>query len=78
MCFARAVFPRSEKLDHEFLLSFSYLTALTSDARLVFSKSIFTPSGRNRENLNISFMNDIYFLDDGRDKIGTKPPETEL
>jgi hypothetical protein len=40
--------------------------------------SIFTPSGRNREILNISFMNDIYILYDDGDKIGTKPPDGEL
>jgi hypothetical protein len=49
-----------------------------SDARLGFSKSIFTPLGRHRELLNISFMNDIYILYDDKDKIATTPPDTEL
>jgi hypothetical protein len=36
------------------------------------------PSERNREILNISFMNDIYILYGDRDMIGTKPPDDEL
>jgi hypothetical protein len=40
--------------------------------------SIFTPSGRRRKMLNISFMNDIYILCDDRDNIGTKSPDAEL
>jgi hypothetical protein len=42
-----------------------------------FPKLIFTPSGMNREILNISFMNDIYVLYDDRYKIGTKPQDAE-
>jgi hypothetical protein len=75
---ARAVFSWPENFNHESLLSLFHFATLTSDARFVFSKSIFTPSGRNRETLNISFMNDTYILYDGKDKIATKPPEAEL
>jgi hypothetical protein len=38
----------------------------------------FTPSRRNKEILNILFMNDTYILYDERDKIRTKPPDAEL
>jgi hypothetical protein len=71
----KAVISWPEKLDHEILLSFVCFTALTSHARSVLSKSIFTPSGREREDLNILFMNDTYILYDDRDKTGTKPPD---
>jgi hypothetical protein len=77
MYLARAVFPSPEKLDTNLCRLFP-LTALTSEARLVFSKSIFAPSGRNRDILNILFMNGIYILYDNRNKIGIKPPDAEL
>jgi hypothetical protein len=78
MYLAPAVSQQPKKLDHESLLSFVHFTALTSDARFLFSKWIFTPSGTNREILNASCMNDISILYDNRDKIGTKPPDAEL
>jgi hypothetical protein len=78
MYFARPVFPQPEKLDHEPLLSFFHFTALTSDGCLVFSKSIFAPSGRNREFLDMSFMNRIHILYDDICKIGRKAPDDEL
>jgi hypothetical protein len=78
MYFARRIFPQTEKLDHEPLPSFFYLTALTLDGRLVFSMSIFIPSGRNRELLDMSFMNRIYILYDDIWKIGGKLPDAEL
>jgi hypothetical protein len=78
MNLARAVFQQPDKLDHESLLSFVHFPALTSDVRLVFSKSILIPSENNGKNLNISFMNDIYILYNDRNKIGTKPPDAEL
>jgi hypothetical protein len=78
MYFERPVFPQPEKLDHEPLLLFFHFTAFTSDARLAFSKSIFTPSGRNRESLDMSFMNRIHILYDDICKIGRKPPDAEL
>jgi hypothetical protein len=58
MYFARPVFPQPEKLDHEPLVSFFDLTALTSGGRFLFSKSIFTTSGRNREFLDMPFTSD--------------------
>jgi hypothetical protein len=78
MYFSMPVFPQPEKLDHERLLSLCDFPALTSDERFVFSKSIFTPSGRNRELLHMSFMNHIHVLYDDICKIGRKPPDAEL
>jgi hypothetical protein len=72
------VFPQPEKLDPKPLMSFFHFTALTSDGHLKFSKSIFTPSGRNREFLDMSFMNCIHILYDDRCKIGRKQPDAEL
>jgi hypothetical protein len=78
MYFARPVFPQPQKLDHEPLLSFFHFTAFTSDGRLVFSKSIFTPSERNREFLDMPFMNHIDIIYDEIYKIGRKSPDAEL
>jgi hypothetical protein len=72
------VFAQPEKLDHEPLLYFFDLTALTSDGRLVSSKWIFTPSGKNREFSDMSFMNRIHIIYDDRCKIGRKLPDAEL
>jgi hypothetical protein len=78
MYFARPIFPQPEKLDHKSLLSFFDFPAFTSDGRVVFSMSIFAPSGKTREFLDIPFMNRIHILYDDICQIGRKPPDEEL
>jgi hypothetical protein len=68
----------ARKTRSQIFVVFFHFTAFKSDACLAFSKSTFTPSGKNRENLNISFMNDIYILYDDKDKIEAKSSAAEL
>jgi hypothetical protein len=69
--------PGARKTWSRIFVIFFHFTVFTSDARSGFSKSSFTPSGKNRENFSILFMNDIYMFCDDRDQIGTKQSDAE-